>query len=97
MLEVGHLPSWSGEPELTLGACGVSDEQHIRGSTAVRILPTSPQRRRRGVSKKDKRTFLEALAAGWSIHAAKLAGHAARLIDKADQFEPCFVPPVKTD
>jgi len=37
--------------------------------------PTSLQRRRRSLTKRDRETFLEAIAAGWSVrHAADLTG-----------------------
>lgn len=37
--------------------------------------PTSVERRRRSLTKKDRETFLEAIAAGWSVrHAAERAG-----------------------
>ncbi len=47
-------------------------------ASTVRIVdvPDTRQRRRGRIAKKDRVTFLEALAAGWAVrHAAKLAGH----------------------
>lgn len=39
-------------------------------------VPDTRQRRRGRITKKDRETFLTALAAGWAVrHAAKLAGH----------------------